>query len=295
MTTLGRQMSRWLYDFASSRDSRWTANLISRIPGSGRLYNTVVDSNRPSELEIRVNELTITVDLDYEDGEDLPPAHPLNWFYPRYADGTPHEPALSSHFVGAIRPGDVVFDCGSHVGYFGALAAKKLDGDGTIVSIEPAREREEHIRRLVEDNNSGARSEVLTVAAGESDGEMKLEHRGEWKHLERAGIGRSKCVDVPSRSLDSIADEYGTPDVVKIDIEGGELSALRGASDVLDSDAVVFCEVHPNKIEEGGVRECIRLLSRERECRVVESRTGELSEVSETPSRREPFLLRSDP
>ena len=35
------------------------------------------------------------------------------------------------------------------------------------------------------------------------------------------------------------------PDYVKLDLEGAETNALRGASKVLASKTVVLCELHP--------------------------------------------------
>jgi hypothetical protein len=55
------------------------------------------------------------------------------------------------------------------------------------------------------------------------------------------------------------------PTVVKIDVEGAELSALRGLSRTLSNDVcrLIYCEIHPAALAERGnsatnVRECLR-------------------------------------
>jgi FkbM family methyltransferase len=49
---------------------------------------------------------------------------------------------------------------------------------------------------------------------------------------------------VPTVSLDALLDRTGVPDLVKIDIEGGELAALRGASKLLDERPTMLLEVY---------------------------------------------------
>lgn len=64
----------------------------------------------------------------------------------------------------------------------------------------------------------------------------------------------------PSRgrlSIDDLAAETFTPDLIKIDIEGGEMDALRGATRVLEEARPrLLIEVHTAELE----RECMQLL-----------------------------------
>lgn len=51
--------------------------------------------------------------------------------------------------------------------------------------------------------------------------------------------------DCPSRTIDELAVEYGEPTVITIDVEGAELTVLRGAVAVLsESRPAVFVSVH---------------------------------------------------
>lgn len=57
------------------------------------------------------------------------------------------------------------------------------------------------------------------------------------------------CISVPAITLDIAADLNGMPDVIKIDIEGAELLALRGAHRVLrERKPVLLVEVHTPEI-----------------------------------------------
>jgi hypothetical protein len=51
-------------------------------------------------------------------------------------------------------------------------------------------------------------------------------------------------IEVELLPLDQLADEYGFPDLLKIDVEGFEESALRGASRILQRHPKIAIEVH---------------------------------------------------
>ncbi len=58
----------------------------------------------------------------------------------------------------------------------------------------------------------------------------------------RESIGNT--ITVPTRTLVSLVDEYGTPTFIKIDIEGAEIEALKGAGKALDSHPAIACETN---------------------------------------------------
>jgi FkbM family methyltransferase len=81
-----------------------------------------------------------------------------------------------------------------------------------------------------------------------------------------AGAGRSRVVEaagdgtveVPAATLDQFAGGgSAAPDLLKIDVEGAELEALRGAEATLGAGRVreVFVETHPIQLEERGADE----------------------------------------
>lgn len=56
-------------------------------------------------------------------------------------------------------------------------------------------------------------------------------------------------IEVPCDTLDNVLANYA-PDVVKMDIEGAEVSALKGATKTLGKVRRIIIEVHDSKIEE---------------------------------------------
>ena len=57
--------------------------------------------------------------------------------------------------------------------------------------------------------------------------------------------------------IDDVADRFGMPRLLKIDVEGAELDVLQGARDVLKgAKPLVLVEVHSDELE----KECAQFL-----------------------------------
>lgn len=135
-----------------------------------------------------------------------------------------------------IRPGAVVFDVGAHAGYY-TLAASRLAGEkGRVVAFEPDPVNlgylREHLRRNGADNVTIVPRPVgeqhdLVVSFVEKPG-----HRYESGLSRTPGLGDG--AEMRLVSLDRmVADGLPPPDVVKMDIEGAESSAIAGASQLV--------------------------------------------------------------
>ncbi len=162
------------------------------------------------------------------------------WMPGSYAGLLPH--LLSEqrrHVYGAgrngVQPGDVVLDCGAHVGVFArtALAA----GARLVVAIEPAPRNLECLRRNFAAEISQGR--VIVYPKGVWDAEATLdlavsEINSAGDTLVLASEG-SSSVRVPLTTVDLLVQELGLPrvDFMKLDIEGAERRALAGAQDTL--------------------------------------------------------------
>jgi FkbM family methyltransferase len=129
--------------------------------------------------------------------------------------------------VSLCRPGHVFVDVGAHIGSIVA-GAKRRSRPSKIIAVEAIPERAAALRRRFSD------VEVVQCAVGEDDGRdvafFVNPARSGYSSLAK-GDGLRE-IRVPLRTLDAIVADNEI-DVIKIDIEGGELGALRGAAQVL--------------------------------------------------------------
>jgi FkbM family methyltransferase len=182
-----------------------------------------------------------------------------------------------------VRANTVFWDLGANVGFY-SLLASILVGSGKVFAFEPAPRNLSYLRKHLTLNRV-KNVEVLAIAASDKNGisSFEIEQTGFMGHLSGQG-----SITVPTAALDSLVEEGKVlpPDFVKMDIEGAELLALRGASRTFQRfRPVLFLATHGRSIE----KECRTLLeSWGYEWSSLENKPGnELGEVvARFPSQR---------
>ncbi len=164
------------------------------------------------------------------------------------------DPVLYDEVRTYVRPGDVVWDIGANVGLFTLTAASRSGPAGRVLAIEPDPWLAGLVRRSARANARAARPiapvEVLPVAISDETGvaELCLAKRNRSTNY-LAGYGTTQTggergrILVPTFTIDGLLDHFPAPNVLKIDVEGAEVPALRGAAKVLQQRPVVICEV----------------------------------------------------
>jgi precorrin-6B methylase 2 len=133
---------------------------------------------------------------------------------------------IAGHLRRLARPGSFCFDVGSNNGYY-AMALTRLTGVGAV-ALEFAPDGLERIRRNL------ARNDALGASV----------------RLVEAYV--TNVVDPAQRAttLDRVSEELGTPDLLKIDVEGAELTVLQGAEHLLARRRPhVVLETHGREVE----------------------------------------------
>jgi FkbM family methyltransferase len=156
---------------------------------------------------------------------------------------------------GALTPGATVIDVGANIGYNTIYAAKRVGPSGRVIAIEPAADSlavlEENVRR-----NALANVEIHACAAGRERESRQLFVRGAHSGVNSL-FPTSIYAEVSSVEPVQVipVDELvlGDVDLVKMDVEGGELEVLGGMTRLLRSVAIrLIVEWHPLLQEHAG-------------------------------------------
>ena len=164
-----------------------------------------------------------------------------------------------------LQSGDTFYDVGANIGYM-ALEIGVLFGDEvTCVAIEPQPLLAKAIRKSAE-RTGLKRVRVVEAMVSSADGEGELFLSAHSIHASQVGRkGWRSSIRRRTVSIDTlvVADTaIAAPSVIKMDIEGGELEALRGARETLvEYHPVVVLECDDNMARWGyGRRELVDVL-----------------------------------
>ena len=157
-----------------------------------------------------------------------------------------------------FRPGGVFLDVGANVGYFTALAARRVGPAGRVFAVEPNPSAYARLRRMVDSNGlSHCTAERIGLSA--APGEVTLYVPPPSHHNDDATMVPVEGwapTPVPVRTLDECLDEWGVSavDLLKIDVEGHEPSVVRGAARSLAAGRIraVLCEFNDYWLRRSG-------------------------------------------
>lgn len=239
------QMAAWLMSRTPPFRGRWrlTSLLHLRLAGQGWSATT------------RVNGYAMRLLLDDLIGRST------------YVDGV-WERENSEVAEKLLRPGARVFDVGANAGYFSLLFASLVGETGRVFAFEPVRSTADRWRANFALNPSlQSQTTLFEIALSDTAGMIEMEIEGVRNtgasHVMRANdagatldstdASRSSAMARPG---DEVWAELGRPDLdlVKLDIEGHELFALRGMSSLLRGSAnlSVLIEVRDHALRAAG-------------------------------------------
>jgi len=172
------------------------------------------------------------------------------------------DPRLLALVEELVRTGDSVWDIGSNVGLFAFSAAHRATNTGHVLAVEADPLLASLLKRssAIADR-PGAPVEVLHAAIADSTGVARfaIAERGRaTSHLIEVGgstqTGGARFVtEVPCLTLDSLLQGRLPPALVKVDVEGAELLALRGGAQLLSTARPrILCEVSAENRDEVG-------------------------------------------
>ena len=150
------------------------------------------------------------------------------------------EPGETALLGDRIKPAMTVIDIGAHVGYFTCLAARLVGPRGLVLAFEPSPSNYELLLANVWRN--GCFNVVcFPWAVGAEQGFARLYQSAENTGDNRLDITEGRdSIPVRVAALDQITAIRPPVDVVKIDVQGAEESAIRGMSELLRQSPAVM-------------------------------------------------------
>jgi FkbM family methyltransferase len=139
---------------------------------------------------------------------------------------------------GLLEDGGVFYDVGANMGFYTLIGSKRVGTAGKVIAFEPDPDNTAGIRDVIERNALGNVT-VVELAVSDTGGTLAFERSAGLRHSGHlAGVGcdtidAGERIDVKVTTLDSFCQENPAPDVIKIDVEGGEGNVLRGALNTL--------------------------------------------------------------
>jgi len=157
-----------------------------------------------------------------------------------------YEDELELLFRDSIDVDYTLVDCGANYGYWSVLVSSKPFGSHKAIAIEPSGQNFPKLANNARVN--GNRFEVMKCAIGATRGTARLSGT---KHEAFSIAGdQSGGEEVPVIALDNLLDDgkiaAGGKYLIKLDVEGVEIEAMKGGARLMQGDSVLLCEEHGN-------------------------------------------------
>jgi FkbM family methyltransferase len=157
-----------------------------------------------------------------------------------------YEDELELLFRDSVDVDYTLIDCGANFGYWSVLVSSAPYGSHRAIAIEPSSQNFAILANNAEVNRG--RFEAMRCAIGASRGTARLSGT---KHEALSIAGNAAGgEDVPVIALDDLLDDGKLPAggkyLIKLDVEGVEIEAIKGGTRLLQGDSVLLCEEHGN-------------------------------------------------
>jgi FkbM family methyltransferase len=156
-----------------------------------------------------------------------------------------YEDELELLFLDSRDVDYAMIDCGANYGYWSVLVSSAPFGSRKVIAIEPSSNNFAKLANNARIN--GNRFAAMKSAIGAERGTARLSGT---KHeaFSIAGAADAAGEDVPVIALDNLIDDGRISAtgkyLVKLDVEGVEVEAIKGGTRLLQADTVILCEEH---------------------------------------------------
>ncbi|HAF03380.1 MAG TPA: FkbM family methyltransferase [Blastocatellia bacterium] len=191
----------------------------------------------------------------------FPIYRPLYSTFKRYADRAERH-LIASH----LCEGSVVVDAGANIGIYSQFFSKCVEPGGAVHSFEPSPENFAHLREALSDFPY---VHLNQLAVSDKTGESLLYVSDELNVDHRAyppADGSRDTIVIRAVALDDYFAPGERVDLIKMDIQGYELHALRGSERVIRENRRIklLLELWPYGLRQAGVdwKDVVQMLER---------------------------------
>ncbi|MGB6546806.1 MAG: FkbM family methyltransferase, partial [Candidatus Acidiferrales bacterium] len=167
-----------------------------------------------------------------------------------YAAGF-YEASLLGCLLAHLKPGDVFYDVGAHIGYVSLVAARVVGAAGKVFAFEADPVNAARIAGHVQ-MNALPQVDLVPAAVWSECKTLSFQRASDSSSRNKGAIadsgqdgGGDGTIAVEAVTLDRFAEDHRPPAVVKVDVEGAEEEVLKGAEGVFrTARPTLICEVH---------------------------------------------------
>lgn len=146
-----------------------------------------------------------------------------------------YEPHVTRAIAQTLRSGDTFVDLGANIGYYSLMAAALVGPSGSVIGFE-ARPDNVFLARLSVRENGFRNVTLHNTAVADRNSTLRMhapEHTSLSKVVDWSVAMEESFVCIPAVALDDALRDTDRVDVLKMDIDGGEVRALEGMRGLL--------------------------------------------------------------
>ena len=163
-----------------------------------------------------------------------------------------YETELQEAAARLVNEGDVIYDIGANIGFVALVCASLCGEKGRVFAFEALPANIKRLKENISANHLGSRVTAVHAAVVDKSGPVTfLTHTSGAMGKAEGSAGRdekySNSITVPGIGLDAYINDHNlpAPDLIKMDIEGGEGPALEGMQSLLEKKTpILLIELH---------------------------------------------------
>jgi FkbM family methyltransferase len=132
-----------------------------------------------------------------------------------------------------IKKNITVIDVGANIGYFTIEISKYLDSSSRVIAIEPSPTNFSRMQKVVKEKKLAPRISLVLAGLSEASGWGSLEIDPSNPANHKISEEQNAAKSVELQTLDGITENLHNVALVKIDVQGYELTVLKGGKRLL--------------------------------------------------------------